>query len=512
MKDSKVTRNFVLNTPHDNISLIDILDLAINEVNTELRFQFTYHGFQQPKEGISIKTYIDEPKSFTIHFVTNWDYEVVYVIIVADSHRTITSIKDIITPHLAVINPEELLEVAAKTTTKKTVVHLALSQAHTPFNQETANIILNALKNNDNELKFGALEATGILLWEELFDDIVSVYKNELDEQIKEKAQATLEVYKGDDWVLVDLPDDNQINALTQQELLQQVNTLKADKKYKQAIYLIERYTQHASDEKLLNTLGILYVQTGNTEVARTLYNKALNLNSHYTEAYFERGTTFLNANPTKAIDDFKQALAIKSDYWDALLNLGIAYFNQSAFSDSLNSFNQLIEAYPHDNAYYCRGNVYLFTPNPDYKKSEEDYLKAVELIEQEPTGSISASYVYNNLGLVHFNQATYERAIQYFNQAIEQDEEFPTAYLNKANSLFALNQKDEAEENYEMSVNLSDGSLESMLAYGKFLFKQERYDEAFAYLEDVVNLDPTNLEAKMLREEADIKINEEFF
>ena len=512
MEDSKVTRNFVLNTAHDNISLIDILDLVIHKINTKLNFQFVYHGFQQPKEGISIKTYVEESKSFTIHFITNWDYEVVYAIVVADNHSTIISIKDIIAIHLAVVSPEELLGAANKAITKNIVIHLALSQVHTPFDKETATIVLESLKNDNNELRFGALEAAGILLWEELYKEVVFTYKNDLDEQIKKKAQAILEVYRGDDWVLVDLPNENQINALSEQELLQQVSAFETDKKYKQAIYLIERYKQYATYEKLLNALGILYVHTGNSEVARNFYNRALILNPHYAEAYFERGTTFLNVEPAKAIDDFKQVLAIKHDYWDALLNLGIAYFNQSAFSDSLHSFNRLVEACPHDNAYYCRGNVYLFTPNPDYRKSEQDYLKAIELIEKEPTGSISAYYVYNNLGLIYFNQAAHEQAIQYFNQSIEQDDSYATAYLNKANSLFALEQEDEAEENYEMSVNLSLSGLESMFAYGKFLFKQERYDEAFTYLDEVVALQPTNIEAKMLREEADIKVNEEFF
>jgi tetratricopeptide (TPR) repeat protein len=507
---NKIQKRFVLNIKHDQISLINTLELITSDINKVLKTMFYYHGIEEPSLGITIETFLEDSKKFTMQFITNWHYQIVYTIVIVDNEETLQNIKRIIEQKLPIYGTEELLEATLKEmNNKKNIISLALSSDYSNVNQQTVSIIQQALQNDDISLKICGLDATGILVWEEFYETVEFLYKNDSNQKIKEKAQEILTSYKGTDWVMVDLPSINQINSYNEQKLKNILENLKKEKKYKQAIHLIELYQASNAKEYWLTELGMLYIQTGEIKKAQDLFNKVLEFNPNYAEAYFARGNSFLYANPEQAIKDFTEALHIKPDYWNALLNQGIAYFNNLDYEEALDCFDKLIHQHPHDNAYYCRGNV--FSVLSDYEKAKNDYSIALQLVEKEPSGDVPISYIYNNIGLLFFNQKKYEESLTYFDLAIRSDN-YAMAYSNKANALSALERNEEAEENYEASVNISDGkSAKIMFEYGKFLLRVKNYDMAFVYFENVLELQPFNEEAQMLRDFADEKINEEF-
>lgn len=83
------------------------------------------------------------------------------------------------------------------------------------------------------------------------------------------------------------------------------------------------------------------YLQSGNSEKALENLNTAITNDPKNAVLYFARGTVNENLkNTDNAIADYKKALEIKPDYYDATFNLGAYYFNAGA--DNINEANKL--------------------------------------------------------------------------------------------------------------------------------------------------------------------------
>jgi len=83
------------------------------------------------------------------------------------------------------------------------------------------------------------------------------------------------------------------------------------------------------------------FLQSGNHQEALTNLNSAITNDPKNVVLYFARGTVYENLKDVdKAVTDYKKALALKPDYYDAAFNLGAFYFNAGA--DKINESNDL--------------------------------------------------------------------------------------------------------------------------------------------------------------------------
>jgi tetratricopeptide (TPR) repeat protein len=83
------------------------------------------------------------------------------------------------------------------------------------------------------------------------------------------------------------------------------------------------------------------YLQSGKHEEALSNLDIAIKNDPTNAVLYFARGTVYENLKQSdKAIADYKKALEIKPDYYDAAFNLGAFYFNAGA--DNINEANKL--------------------------------------------------------------------------------------------------------------------------------------------------------------------------
>ena len=83
------------------------------------------------------------------------------------------------------------------------------------------------------------------------------------------------------------------------------------------------------------------FLQSGNHQEALTNLNTAITNDPSNVVLYFARGTVYENLKEIdKAVTDYKKALELKPDYYDAAFNLGAFYFNSGA--DKINESNKL--------------------------------------------------------------------------------------------------------------------------------------------------------------------------
>ncbi len=83
------------------------------------------------------------------------------------------------------------------------------------------------------------------------------------------------------------------------------------------------------------------FLQSGKHEEALANLNTAITNDEKNQVLYFARGTVYENLKQEdKAVADYKKALELKPDYYDAAFNLGAYYFNMGA--DKINESNKL--------------------------------------------------------------------------------------------------------------------------------------------------------------------------
>jgi tetratricopeptide (TPR) repeat protein len=98
----------------------------------------------------------------------------------------------------------------------------------------------------------------------------------------------------------------------------------------KKAQNLKTGFEKYPEDERLLTQLINYYLETNQNEQAKEYLNQAIESDQDNPTFYYARGVLFdQNEDYEKAISDYKKAIELDSNYFDALYNLGVIYFNQ---------------------------------------------------------------------------------------------------------------------------------------------------------------------------------------
>jgi tetratricopeptide (TPR) repeat protein len=122
---------------------------------------------------------------------------------------------------------------------------------------------------------------------------------------------------------------------------------------YMERIYLEEKDTANAlkyvemgrnifdDNSALINEELAIYIARGNTEVLIAKLSDAIDKTPDNEVLYFIRGNLYSNRKETeKCVGDYKKAIELKPEYFDANYNLGAMYFNDGA--EIANAANKL--------------------------------------------------------------------------------------------------------------------------------------------------------------------------
>ena len=178
-------------------------------------------------------------------------------------------------------------------------------------------------------------------------------------------------------------------------------------------------------------------------------YNKAIELNSKYTQAYNNRGNVkFVLEKHQEAIADYNKAIELNSKYTQAYNNRGNVKFVLGKHQEAIEDYNEAIELDPkYTKAYNNRGNAK--SELGQHQEAIEDYNKAIELDPQD-------AIAYYNRGLVNQNLENYPAAIVDYNKAIELDPKYTQAYNNRGLVNQDLENYKEAIADYNKAIELN--------------------------------------------------------
>ena len=203
------------------------------------------------------------------------------------------------------------------------------------------------------------------------------------------------------------------------------------------------------------NIFGAILSAENDFDKAIEHYKKAIKIKSDYAEAYNNLGTTMQKIhNLNEAILNYKFALKNKPKFAEAYNNLGTALHKVGSFNDAIFNFNQAI-------------------------KIKKNYEEAI-----------------TNLGNSLFEQGNFQEAIIKYKSAISINSNYAKAYSFLGNSFTKLGKYDEAIANHRKAIEIDPKSEEVYCNLGNTFAEMKIFKEAINNYHKAILINPNYNEA----------------
>ena len=340
-------------------------------------------------------------------------------------------------------------------------------------------------------------------------------------------------------------------------------NKFLAEKNYEKARVEFKNVVQiDPKDVGGIYSLGETEEGDGNLRKAFSLYNKALELDAKFAKAKFKLARIYAGHQPEKAKEMNDSGLAIEPENIDGQINTALILTKQKNYDGAITELRKIIESHPQNveapmflaRLYDKRGEIDLqretliaadrespgdltiltnlarfYYNNFNYKKAEE-YLKNIIEINNDPRHSMALSALYAEQGdtvraeqvlregieqfpgeqqryvylaVFQHKQKQSDQAIKEL-KALSQDhpemDEIPFAL---ANLYLATKNPNKAEATYQSLIDQYGAEpigLRARIAKAILLLKQKRFVDAMPLLDQVLNENPKDNDALLLK------------
>ena len=181
------------------------------------------------------------------------------------------------------------------------------------------------------------------------------------------------------------------------------------------------------------------HFQKGEYELAIANYNKAIELNSNFADAYNNRGLAKAGRGEhRKAIKDYDEAISFNSRHASAFNSRGVSKACLKQYDEAIKDFNAAIKIDPmYMGAYYNRG-LALNRPDQDETAAIEDFGKVLDIRPNDAAAYYGRGLAWKSLGQLVEARKNLERA-----QTLAQEQEFTELLPRISRELDDLNQDD---------------------------------------------------------------------
>ena len=217
---------------------------------------------------------------------------------------------------------------------------------------------------------------------------------------------------------------------------------------------------------------GYAYIELNEYEQAIKDFNKVIELNPNYAEAYYGRGYAYAELNqPERAIEDYSNAIKLNPKLAEAYNNRGLAYVKLNEYERAIKDYDKAIALNPDDaKAYINRGNAYANLN--EHERAIEDFSEAIALNPDDAEAYINRGNAYAKLN-------EHERAIEDYGKAIELNPNYAAAYINRGVAYAKLNEHERALEDFSKAIELNPAFAEAYSNRGIAYSEIHRYEES---------------------------------
>jgi tetratricopeptide (TPR) repeat protein len=174
---------------------------------------------------------------------------------------------------------------------------------------------------------------------------------------------------------------------------------------------------------------------------------------SEWEKLYYEFQNTFATNDWNKRLEVMKKIVAAYPDAARAQVDLGNTYQAGNQPENERAAYKKAIELNPKwVGGYSALSASYLFSEPKDFKKAEENALKAVELTPKNSNAQVA-------LGDAYRAEDDLEKAKASYAKAIELNPDQPTAYYKRGHVNSFLGKYDEARSDYKDATKYDDSN-----------------------------------------------------
>jgi protein O-GlcNAc transferase len=221
-----------------------------------------------------------------------------------------------------------------------------------------------------------------------------------------------------------------------------------------QAKYICMAILKERPDNaEVLYFLGVIYFQSGKTDVAIDYIMKSLQSGSINTDACHILGMAFQEKG---LIDDaiayYQKAIQLNPDYAEAYNNMGNAFKEKGLMDEAISSYKKAIQINP------------------------------------------ALAVVYRNIGMCLQEKGRLDEAIDYYQKAIQCEPASDAAYFQLGNILQKQTKLEEAIENYRISLQINPNCAATLYELGRTFVLQGKVNKGEEYYRHALQVEPDNL------------------
>jgi Tfp pilus assembly protein PilF len=229
---------------------------------------------------------------------------------------------------------------------------------------------------------------------------------------------------------------------------------------------------------------GLSFLSKDDCEKALTYFEKAVESDSNYAEAWTQAG--FCNEKLGKhaeALEASKKAVNLRPSA-ESYFNIGLASFYLKQYKDAAEAYRQSIKLDPYNSAdgYYALGLVYR-----DWGKVDEEVQAYKQAIRSRPDYTVA----YERLGSRYLKSKKFNEAVEVFRQLAALKPGDAIAPNSMGEAYVELNRLNDAAESFRHSIRLKPDYGKAYYNLGKTLLAMGNRDAALEQYTILTNIDP---------------------
>lgn len=221
-----------------------------------------------------------------------------------------------------------------------------------------------------------------------------------------------------------------------------------------------------------------------------------------------ELSSFYFSSAQEKAIMEAKKAEALarkigfRKGVAYALKNVGIAYYYQGNFVDALDSWNRSKAVFDSIGDKVGVANILsnigaIYYAEGDYNKALDHYLHSLK-VSEETKDTLRILTALTNIGAVYIDRKNDQKSLEYSLRALELSEKIgdqnavATTSVNIGEVYLSKGDDDKALFYFQKSLDameVTDGTVYSMISISKVYKKREEYDKALSTLQEALQL-----------------------
>ncbi len=264
-------------------------------------------------------------------------------------------------------------------------------------------------------------------------------------------------------------------------------------RRFPEALQFLQKALQIQPGAAVLFTLGNVWNALGQPQNAVSCFQAACQYQPGFVEAWINLGILFfLQERYRESLDALKEALRLQPDQAAAHFYAGNNYYQLRDYPKALRHYQEVLRIapdFPDPDFYFQFGNTLKMLKK--YDQALPHYQKAIQL---RPTMVVA----YNNLGSTLTEMGKRREGIDCYRTCLKIDPSHVETHFNLANALKEEGQIDEAVRHYQRAIQLDPGCYQAHYNLGKVLTDQGRLEEGLRHFLRALQLQPAMAAARI--------------